>query len=376
MAAPHILISAGETSGEMHAARLAAALRARTGAQLFGLGGPHMREAGVELLAESAQVAVVGFSEVFHRLPQIWSAYRKLVEETAQRRPQLAILVDFPDFNLRLARRLHKLGLRCVYFISPQVWAWRRGRVNLMKRIVERVICIFPFEEKFYGDAGVPADYVGHPLVELVRANSSRAEFCAQHSLDPSQKLIALLPGSREREVAYHLPVMLEAAARLREKFSCQFVLALAAGTSACLVSGQVSWEQHVRLVQGATYDALAHADTAIVASGTATVECALLGTPMVVVYRLSPASAYLARRLVRVPHFAMPNLIAGRRIVPELFQEQATPQAIAAEVSRLLGSSAARETMKRDLVEVRERLRGPGGDPIARAVDIVAGML
>jgi lipid-A-disaccharide synthase len=245
-----------------------------------------------------------------------------------------------------------------------------------MKRIVERVICIFPFEEKFYGDARVPADYVGHPLVELVRANASRAEFCAQHSLDPSQKLIALLPGSREREVAYHLPVMLEAAARLREKFSCHFVLALAAGISACLVSGQTRWEQHVRLVQGATYDALAHADTAIVASGTATVECALLGTPMVVVYRLSPASAYLARRLVRVPHFAMPNLIAGRRIVPELFQEQATPQAIAAEVSRLLDSSAARETMKRDLVEVRERLRGPGGDPIARAVDIVAGLL
>jgi lipid-A-disaccharide synthase len=376
MALPQILISAGETSGEMHAARLAAKLRARTGAHLFGLGGPRMHAAGVELLAESAQVAVVGFSEVFHRLPQIWSVYRRLAEEAERRRPQLAILVDFPDFNLRLARRLHKFGIRSVYFISPQVWAWRGGRVALMKRLVERVICIFPFEEKFYIDAGVPADYVGHPLVDIVRAATSRAEFCAQHSLDPANKIIALLPGSREREVAHHLPVMLEAAALLREKFSCQFVLALAAGISACLVSGQTRWEQHVRLVQSATYDALAYAEAAIVASGTATVECALLGTPMVVVYRLSPASAFLARRLVRVPYFAMPNLIAGRKIVPELFQEQATPQAIATEVSRLMDSSDAREAMKRDLAEARERLRGPGGDPIARAAEIIAGLL
>jgi lipid-A-disaccharide synthase len=376
MPAPQILISAGETSGEMHAARLADALRRRTGAQMFGLGGARMREAGVELLADCADVAVVGFSEVFHRLPKIWGIYKRMVADAARRRPQLAILVDFPDFNLRLARRLRRLGIRCAYFISPQVWAWRGGRVQLMKRLVERVICIFPFEEKFYRDAGVAADFVGHPLADSVQPKMSRAEFCAQFSLNAGKPVVALLPGSREGEVKHHLPSLLEAASLLRRKFPCQFVLALAPDVSACAISGLVQMEPSVRLVQGATYDALAHSDCAIVASGTATVEAALLGAPMVVVYRLSAASAFVARRLVRVPHFAMPNLIAGRPIVPEFFQEAFTPEAVAKEIARLLEFPEARRAMQRDLAEVREKLRGPGGNPIERAAEILAGLL
>jgi len=375
MTQAQILISAGEASGEMYAARLATALRARADVRIFGLGGQRMREAGVELVADSASVAVVGISEALRRLPAAWSVYRRLAAEAAKRKPRLAILVDFPDFNLRLARRLHALGIRIVYFISPQVWAWRRGRVRLIRKLVERVLCIFPFEEPFYREAGVPVEFVGHPLVDQVKAKHTREEFAAQHKLDPRQPIIALLPGSRESELAHNLPPMMEAVGRLRQANNqCQFVLALAPELSACGVSGSVRWEPAVRLVQGETYEALAAADAAIVSSGTATVEAALLGTPMVVVYRVSPASAMVLRRLVRTPFFSMVNLIAGKRVVPELIQDDFTPERVAEEVKKLLESPEARVEMKKELALVRERL-GPGG-AIERAAEIIAGML
>jgi lipid-A-disaccharide synthase len=371
--AQEILISAGEPSGEMYAARLAAALRARADVHLFGLGGPRMREAGVELLANSSEVAVVGITEVIRRLPAVWRIYQQLAQEAARRKPKLAILVDFPDFNLRLARRLHAQGVRIVYFISPQLWAWRPGRVHLMKRLVERVICIFPFEEEFYRSAGVPVNFVGHPLVDSVRPYMTREAMAARHGLDPRKPVVALLPGSRPGEIAHNLPAMLDACHLLNAAGSYEYVLAVAPGILETQIAAHARSDLAIHLAHEVTYDVLNAADVAIVASGTATVEAALLGAPMVVVYRVSATTAFIARRLVRTPHFAMANLIAGRRVVPELIQEEFTPEALAYEVRRLLDSAEARELMKRDLADVRAKL-GPGG-AIDRAAEIIAGL-
>jgi lipid-A-disaccharide synthase len=374
MTTQEILISTGEASGEMYAAQLATSLRSRADVHLFGLGGERLREAGVELVADRTEISMVGLTEIVRRWTTAFRINRKLGDEAKRRRPKLAILVDFPDFNLWLARRIRPMGVRIVYFISPQVWAWRRNRIHLIRRLVERVICIFPFEEKFYRDAGVPVDFVGHPLVDSVKPTLSRQQFAAQHKLDASRPIVALLPGSREAEIRHNLPPMLEATELLRQSGVDQFVLALAPGVSACQVSGQVRWEQTVRTVQGQTYDALATADAAIVSSGTATVEAALLGTPMIVVYRLSPTTAFVLRRMVHAPFISMVNLISGRRVVPELIQENFTPARVAEEVRRLLDSPGARDEMQRGLREVRERL-GPAG-AIDRAAGIIAGML
>ena len=358
----------------MYAARLAAALRARTGAHIFGLGGPRMREAGVELLADSSKVAVVGISEVIRRLPSVWKVYRQLADEAEKRKPDLAILVDFPDFNLRLARRLHRQGVRIVYFISPQVWAWRPQRVKLIRRLVSRVLCIFPFEEEFYLRADVPVNFVGHPLVDAVRPTMTREQFVERQQLDAKKQIVALLPGSRPAEIAHNLPGMLEACRLLEHDGKYQFVLAAAPGIAKESLLEPTRGGPAVHIVEGATYDALAAADCAIVSSGTATVEAALLGAPMVVVYRVSATTAFIARRMVRTPFFSMVNLIAGRRVVPELIQEAFTPEAVAMEARRLLASAEERETMRKDLAEVRRKL-GPGG-AIEKAAGIITGML
>jgi len=371
---PEILISAGEPSGEMYAARLAQALRERTGARAFGLGGVQMRAAGVDLIADCSQVAVVGISEVVRRLPEVWRIYHRLADEAARRNPALAILVDFPDFNLRLARRLHAQGTRIVYFISPQVWAWRPGRVHLIKRLVERVLCIFPFEEEFYRRAGVPVDYVGHPLVDTVRSDMTREAFAAAYGFDAAQPILGLLPGSRPSEIEHHLPTMLEACRILRGEGLAQFALGVAPGIGERDFARFARADFPVTIVSHATYDLLAAADASIVSSGTATVEAALLGAPLVVVYRVSGATAFLARRLVRTPFFAMVNLIAGRSVAPELIQEDFTAEAVARETGRLLRDPAARAEMQRALAEARKRL-GAGG-AIERAASIIANLL
>lgn len=367
----------------MYAARLATALRKRADVHLFGLGGPQMGEAGVELVADCSEVAVLGISEVLHRLPALRRVMRRLVAEAARRKPALAILTDFPGFHLRLARRLRWHRVRNVYFICPQFWAWRPWRVRLVKRRFERALCIFPFEEKFYRDAGVTVNFIGHPLVDELQPATSLAEldekrerFAGKHGLDTRRRILALLPGSRPGEIAHNLPPILEAC-RLLERDSpgrLQFVLAVAPGLKSGQIAEYAGSDLAVRLVEGATYDVLAAADLAIVSSGTATVEAALLGAPMVVVYRLSAATAWVARRLVRTLFFAMPNLIAGRRVVPELIQNDFTPERVAKEARRLLDSPEEREKMKRDLGEVRSKL-GPG-NAIERAADIIARML
>jgi len=378
MSAPEILISAGEASSDMYAARLATALRARTGARLFGMGGKRMAEAGVDLIADYHQVAVVGISEVLHKIPTVVGVQRKIASEAVRRRAALAILVDSPGTHLGVARRLKNNGIRVGYFIGPQVWAWRPGRVRVVKRLVERMVVIFPFEEAIYREAGVSVNFVGHPLVDVVKASMSRAEFAARRGLDPNRPIVTLLPGSRRSEIERHYPLIMEACERLSREVpnrgAIQFVLAAAPALGPELFAPYERPGVSVTRVEGATYDALGAADCAIVASGTATVEAALLGTPMVVVYRVSPTSAFVLRRLVRSPFIAMVNLIAGRRVVPELIQDQFTSEAVVEEVRKLLESSAARDEMKAGLGEVRTKL-GPGG-AIERAADIFAAML
>ena len=374
MTKPNILITAGEPSGEMYAARLVRALGKRVEAHLFGLGGPRMREAGVELVAENSAIAVVGITEVLGKAPTVWRLIRQLSEEAERRRPKLAILVDSPGFNLRLARRLAAQGVPIVYFISPHVWAWKRWRIHAIRNRVKRMLCIFPFEEKYYRDRGVAADFVGHPQVDEVRATRSRAEFAARYHLNPARLIVALLPGSRRNELRYNLPTMLEACRLIATKQPAQFALALAPALRPAEVVPFAQADMPVHLVEDETYNALASADAAIVSSGTATVEAALLGVPMVVVYRLAPTTAFLLRRLVRTPFFSMVNLIAGRRVVTELFQDEFTAERVAGEVLRLLGSAEAREEMRRGLAEVRAKL-GPGG-AMDRAAEIIAAML
>lgn len=374
MSQPQILISAGEASGDMYAARLARAIVARTGAHLFGMGGQKMREAGVEIIADASEIAVVGITEVWQRLPAVWRAWRRLEREAVHRKPVLAITVDSPGFNFGLARRLKKHGVRCVYFISPQVWAWRPGRIRWIQQRFERVLLIFPFEEEIYLKADVAVNFVGHPLVDSVRATMTREQFCAKFGLDAGQQILALLPGSRPSEIRQNLPIILEACKRLVENRSLQIVLAAAPGLEAKSFNANKSPDTPVTIVESATYDALAAADCAIVSSGTATVEAALLGTPMVVVYQLSRLTALIARRLVVTHLFAMANLILGRAVVPELIQEKFTAEALRAAVSGLLNSREAREQQKRDLAEVKAKL-GPGG-AIERAADIIARML
>ena len=369
-----VLISAGEASGDMYAARLSTALRARAEVRLFGMGGPKMRAAGVETVVDYADVAVVGVVEVARKMPTVLRSWRKMFEAARRRRPTLAILTDSPGFHLRLSRVLRRQGVRNVYFICPQFWAWRQGRVRLVRRRFVRGLCIFPFEVDFFRKAGFPVDWIGHPLVDQVHATTTRDEFCARYGLDAAKPIVALLPGSRQGELAHHMPVLVEAAAKIRAAGNRQFVLALAPGLSPAPVNSYMRPDLPIRIVENATYDALGAADVAIVSSGTATVETALMGTPMVVVYRVSPLTGWIGKRLVKTPFVAMVNLIAGKRVVPELIQGDFTPERVAAEVELLLGSAEIRGEMKRELAQVRERLGPPGA--IERAADIIAGMI
>jgi lipid-A-disaccharide synthase len=369
-----LLISAGEASGDMYAARLARALRARADVHLFGMGGPLMREAGVEIIVDCADVRVVGIFEVLGKIPALRRAMRRLRDEERRRRPPLAMLTDFPGFHLRLARTLHRRGVRNVYFVCPQFWAWRPWRVNLVRRRFVRGLCLFPFEAEFYRKAGVTADWIGHPLVDQVRATLTRAEFAARHGLDPARPIITLLPGSRPSELAHHMPILAEVVARLRRVPERQFVFAVASGLRPEQLEPYLRAQAPLCLVEDATYNALAAADLAIVSSGTATIETALLGVPMVVVYRIARATTWITRWLMRTPFYAMVNLIAGRRVVPELIQDDFTPERVVQEVEQLLASPEALAAMRRDLAVVCERLGPPGA--IDRAADIIAAML
>ena len=369
-----LLLSAGEASGDMYTARLATALKQRLDVMLFGMGGPQMRAAGVEIITDYSEVAVVGITEILKHLPSLLRTMEHMVTAAEQRQPALAILTDFPGFHLRLARQLKRRGMRNVYYICPQFWAWRPWRVNLVRRRFAKALCIFPFEEKFFADAGVPTRFIGHPLVGAVAATKDRREFCQEHNLDASRATVTILPGSRLGELNHHLPVLQETCARINRRVPAQFVLAAAHADDVRRL--QTGWPTGltVRVVEGETYNALAAADAAIVSSGTATVETALLNVPMTVIYRVSPLTATLAKPLVRTPYFAMVNLIAEKPVVPELVQDDFTPERVARETLQLLQEPNAREAQRRGLEEVRRRLGPPGA--VERAAEEIAALL
>ncbi|HXA82650.1 MAG TPA: lipid-A-disaccharide synthase [Methylomirabilota bacterium] len=369
-----LLLSAGEASGDMYAARLAAALKQRLDVQLFGMGGPKMRAAGVEIVTDYSEVAVVGITEIVKHLPSLLRAMDRLVVAAEKRRPALAILTDFPGFHLRLARKLKPRGIRNVFYICPQFWAWRPWRANLVRRRFAKALCIFPFEEKFFSDAGVPTKFIGHPLVGAVQATKDRKQFCEELGLDASRSIVTLLPGSRSGELAHHLPVLREACAQINGRVPAQFVIAAARAQDVEQLKAGWPTGLVVRVVEGETYNALAAANAAIVSSGTATVETALLNVPMVVIYRVSPLTATLAKPLVRTPYFAMVNLIAEKKVVPELVQGDFTPERVAQETLQLLQEPNAREAQRRGLEEVRKRLGPPGA--VERAADEIASLL
>jgi lipid-A-disaccharide synthase len=393
--APRIFISAGEASGEGYGALLIGALKERLGkeggtAEFVGMGGPKMAAAGLERVVRAEDMAVMGITEVIRHLPRIYREFRKLKQFLHSRRPDVAVLIDFPDIHFKLARELRGMGVPVVFFVSPQLWAWKKHRIRLVQQYVDRMLVIFPFEEPFYREHGVSVEFVGHPLAEISLPTMTREEFAAAHNLDASRTWIGLLPGSRAKEIRDHLPEMLRAARELagrHDRGTLGFVLPLATTLNAAqreFVRGLV--EEHskgaiVRMVDDARA-ALFHSRASVVASGTATVEAALIGNPFVVVYRVSPVTYAIAKRVVTVPHVAMANLIAGKRVVPELIQKEFTASNIVRHLEPLLPDGPRRESMRKELAAIRGLLlRGTdemaaGGGAIGRVAQITLDLL
>ena len=368
-----ILISAGEASGDLYAAGVVEALRARhPEARFFGCAGPRMQAAGVRAIVDARSLAVVGLVEVLAHLPRIRREFKKLTGAIPAERPDLAVLTDSPDFHLRVAKRLRKAGVPVVYLIAPQAWAWREGRVRTMRASVRRLLCIFPFEQEFFERRGVPTTYIGHPLARLVKPSLSRAEFLAKFAIPTEARIVALLPGSRQGEVARHLPALLQAAEAVRKKHPVTLVMALAPGFEMAALNLKERIEAaSIQAIEGHTWDVLAQSELALAASGTVTVEAALLGIPMVTFYRVNALSWIVGRWLVRAPFLTMVNLVAGRQVVPELIQHEMTAERIAAEACRLLEDPERRAAMRAGLAEVAGRLR-TSRDPVEIAAECI----
>ncbi len=385
MSSVRILISAGEASGEMYGALLIEALQRLAGEspaptqttpgrklEFFGVGGERMRAAGCDTVVDAKELSVVGISEILGHLPKIWSLFHKLIAEADWRKPDLAVVIDSPAFNWRVARQMHKRGIPVVYYVCPQFWAWRQGRVRLLRKYVDKALVIFPFEEKFYRDRGVDASFVGHPLADLPRPEIDRTAYATEHQLDAAKPWITLMPGSRVKEVRMNLPVILESAAKLGPGY--EFLLPVAPTLDRSFLQSLVADSPKIRLVPE-TLPALAQSRAGIVASGTATVEAAMMGTPFVMVYRVSSLTYALGRPRVKVPHFAMVNLIAGEEVVPELVQQDFTAENVVTRLNEILADGPARKKMITGLEGVKARLSGPDGEgrhPVDRAAKAV----
>jgi lipid-A-disaccharide synthase len=370
-----IMISCGEASGDLYAAALATEIRQRVpDAEIFGFGGPRLRAAGGELLGEFTRFSVTGLIEALGVIPRSFAMLRHLTAAAAARRPDVFVPIDFPDFNFRLMNGLRRLGIPVVYYVGPQLWAWRPSRMETIKAAVDRMLLIFPFEAQIYRNAGVDARFVGHPLVDLAKASQPRSPFLRDRGLVPELPTVALLPGSRRNELEHTIPRMVAALPLIRARVpDVQFIVACAPNIEdwqfAPLMTAGEGTHRPV-LVHDRTDDVIAASDVAITASGTATVQCALHERPMVVVYRLSPLTYRLGRPFVKVDTYAMPNLIAGRHIVPELIQDDFTPARVATETLSLLTDRALHARTREALRRVREQLGSPGAS--VRAADAV----
>jgi lipid-A-disaccharide synthase len=370
-----VLISAGEASGDLYAASLVNALR-RHGHDLefFGCAGPRMREAGVRPVVDSESIAVVGLVEVLAHIPRIHGEFQKLVKAATEERPAAAILTDSPDFHLRLAKKLHLLGIPVLQLVAPQVWAWRKRRLRPMRKVIDRLLCIFPFEEEFFNRHGISTTYIGHPLTRLVKPSASAAELRRRFGVPPGSPLVALLPGSRKGEIHRHMPYLLDAVQRIQSAAPNpppRFILALPKGVNLTERFSSPS----IQVREGEAWDVLACADLALAASGTVTIEAGLLGTPMIAFYRVNRLSWLMGKFLVRVPFYSMVNLVAGCKIVPELIQSDLTGERLAAEALRLLSNHDATLNMRRDLAVVARKLSGPE-DPMDAAASVVEQFL
>ncbi|MDP6370948.1 MAG: lipid-A-disaccharide synthase [Vicinamibacterales bacterium] len=362
---PKVLISCGETSGDMYAAALTTELmRLAPSARVTGLGGDRLAAAGARLVSHYRGLSVTGLVEALAVLPRSWTIYRALVAAMRRDRPDVVVAVDFPDFNFRLAAAARRFGVPVVYYVSPQVWAWRRGRLRTLARLVDLMLVIFPFEEAVYREVGIPVEFVGHPLIELARTGTPRAAWLSELGFAPDAPTVALLPGSRANEVGQLLPLLLDAVRAIVEQVpAAQFIVARAPGLDDGLFERAEAWEGpgRVSVVEGRTDDALSVADVVATASGTATIQAAIHGRPMVIIYRVAPLTYALGKRFVHVDTYGMVNLVAGESVVPELIQDQCTPGAIAAEVVGYLTNDERMRQTRASLDEVRTRLGGAG---------------
>lgn len=397
-----IFISAGEASGDHYGAQIIYEFtRRHPNATFFGLGGSEMESAGQQRIVRAEDVAHMGITEVLRHAPYIYGQYRKLIRAIREQKPDVAVLIDFPDVNLRLARELKQHAIPVVYFVSPQLWAWKRGRLRWVQQRVDRMLVIFPFEQDFYRARNVPADFVGHPLAELPLPTISRDDYAARYHLDPTLPWIALLPGSRSKEVRLNLPEMVAAASLIHRQQPCEFLLPIASTLDSAFVESflpQPNSSPRITLVSDAR-QALLHARASVVASGTATVQAALIGNPFLVVYRVSNLTYRVAKHLVHYPAevidltqpaplspaidqhgnlpIAMVNLIAGHRIVPELLQQQFTAVNILSTITPLLTPGPTRDRALTDLADIRRRLNSPAGSTsIHRVCDTVEQLL
>jgi lipid-A-disaccharide synthase len=362
----------------MYGAQLIEALRRRNPAlEFFGVGGERMRALGCDTVIDSKELAVVGITEILSHLPKIYKRFHELIAAADKRRPDLAVVIDSPAFNWRVARQMYHRGIPVVYYVCPQFWAWRQHRVKLLRKYITRALVIFPFEEKFYRERGVDASFVGHPLADLPRPAIGRDQYAGEHNLDRSKQWITLMPGSRVKEVRMNLPTILESAGLLGDGY--EFLLPVAPTLSRPFLE-QLIGKSGIRLVSEAL-PALYHSRAGIVASGTATVEAAMMGMPFVMVYRVSPATYALGRWRIKIPHFAMVNLIAGEQVVPELVQSDFTSANVISYLNEIITEGPARKKMSEGLAQVKARLRSPGQGsddrtPADRAADTILGLL
>jgi lipid-A-disaccharide synthase len=367
-----LLVVAGEESGDLYGGLLASALReAAPGYHLVGMGGDRMQRAGVDIRHHIRHTAVTGLVEVAARLRELWRIYGSLLSLAQEERPAAAVLIDFPDFNLRLAKKLKSLGIPVVYFVGPSIWAWRPGRLETIVSCVQKMLVILPFEEPLYRSAGVDVEYCGHPLLDLVKADLSSQEFRTKYGLEPGVSTVCLCPGSRPNEIRHILPVLLDAVAALRRIRKLNVVLPVAPSLAAASVQGMIrSRGAEVRLIEGDTYNTMKNADFLIVASGTATVEAGLLGKPMVSVYRMAPFTFHVGVRFVKIKEYCMVNLLLQKKVVPELIQGDCNPARVREEALRYLDHKELGDAMSRELLRLRELL-GPEGSAgrLARSV-------
>lgn len=379
MAETRIMIVAGEASGDMHGARLVAAIKSqRPDLSVCGMGGKEMAAQGVELLCDASKLAVVGILEVISHLQDIRAAMHALEQRLKEHPPHLLILIDYPDFNLMLAKKAKRLGIPVFYYISPQVWAWRSGRVEKIGRLIDGMGVILPFERDFYRARGVEVDFVGHPLLDTVEIKSSKADFLKKHGIRDDTLKVGILPGSRKKEITIMLPIFMKAAKLLTNtiKKGITFLLPLASTVSIEDLNnnGLVDYDFDVKVISGERYDLMASCDAVMAVSGTVTLELAILNVPMIVSYRVSPATYFLGRRLIKVKYASLVNLVADKEIVPELLQRDALPEKICKTVENLLVNEESRKNMFTGLAEVRERLGRPGASD--QAAKLALGLI